>query len=119
MGPLKNYIDHNKGCSGVPTDNPNAFGGVLRKLMERKMETDDIQTVKTFDISCGEKQKGIMKKECDKYMTTQSFKDGTEGTYGHVICCDELKFCSGLFYTQVNCGTVSISSSKLPDSQLS
>ncbi|PIC49423.1 hypothetical protein B9Z55_008038 [Caenorhabditis nigoni] len=74
---------------------------VLNLLMEQKMQAVDIQVAKSLDISCGEEQKELFKAECDKYMTTKTFKEGTKGTYGQVICCDTLKFCSGPFYTQI------------------
>ncbi|CAO4367760.1 unnamed protein product [Caenorhabditis nigoni] len=104
LPPLHQFKYYFKDCSDMPADDPDVkkeFGGFFNRYMEDKIEASDIQIAKTLEISCGEEQKKIFKAECDKYMTTKAFKDGTKGTYGQVICCDELKFCSGPFYTQI------------------
>ncbi|CAP27169.1 Protein CBG07227 [Caenorhabditis briggsae] len=91
-------------CSDIQVDNPSVKDlliGSINRLMEKKMNAGDIQIAKTLEISCGSEQKEFFEWECKKYMTTKSFQEGTKGTYGQVICCDELKFCSGPFYTQI------------------
>ncbi|PIC49419.1 hypothetical protein B9Z55_008037 [Caenorhabditis nigoni] len=93
-----------KDCSDFDPEDPRQKGeatAVFNALMEEKMQAAHIPFVKTLEISCESEQKEFFKAECDKYMTTKAFKEGTKGTYGHVICCDELKFCSGPFYTQI------------------
>ncbi|PIC49421.1 hypothetical protein B9Z55_008037 [Caenorhabditis nigoni] len=77
------------------------FTALISILRTRGRKAAHIPFVKTLEISCESEQKEFFKAECDKYMTTKAFKEGTKGTYGHVICCDELKFCSGPFYTQI------------------
>ncbi|PIC49416.1 hypothetical protein B9Z55_008034 [Caenorhabditis nigoni] len=93
-----------KDCSDIQVDRPlvkDYIIGRFNRIMEKKMDAGDIQIAKTFEISCGSEQKEVFEWECKKYMTTKSFQEGTKGTYGQVICCDELKFCSGPFYTQI------------------
>ncbi|CAO4367763.1 unnamed protein product [Caenorhabditis nigoni] len=100
MATLQNFKD----CSDIDPDDQldkALFTGTFNSIMEMKMKAAHIPFAKTLEISCGSEQKELFKAECDKYMTTKAFKDGTKGTYGQVICCDELKFCSGPFYTQI------------------
>ncbi|CAO4367762.1 unnamed protein product [Caenorhabditis nigoni] len=101
---LQDFMHYFTDCSKIPSYDPdieNEFSGLFNVFMEEKIEASHIQIAKTLDISCESEQKERIKAECDKYMTTKTFKDGTKGTYGQVICCDELKFCSGPFYTQI------------------
>ncbi|PIC49417.1 hypothetical protein B9Z55_008035 [Caenorhabditis nigoni] len=93
-----------KDCSDIQVDIPDVKDFLIQninRIMEKKIEAADIQIAKTFDINCGSEQKELFEWECKKYMTTKSFQEGTKGTYGQVICCDELKFCSVPFYTQI------------------
>ncbi|UMM20580.1 hypothetical protein L5515_015800 [Caenorhabditis briggsae] len=96
----KETLDYNVCCKTLD----NCTDPFYTQLWGEKVPSDAVEDMKSSLTECGSKQKEFLKVECDKYMATPSFKDGTKGTYGQVICCDELKFCSGPFYTQVSYG---------------
>ncbi|PIC49425.1 hypothetical protein B9Z55_008039 [Caenorhabditis nigoni] len=84
---MKMKLNQANTCSNIPTGVLNQdFIDSLLLVFEEKVEPNNFHLKKKFLRTCTLEHKKALKATCDRYIRTQSFKNGNVDTFGYSVC---------------------------------